>query len=253
MELAMKEKQHRKIFEQEQQKRHYISDKKSIACKNRSSNIRDVKGAGVVQRIPDPVEHIVMEEEIAQVKVDVDNAMTRLRDEVLENEVMVHRLRGRTGRDAWVYAGFFERSQSLLQILNSWSQQWTIENTCGLLLDLGLALRNLCEEMIIMNGELNNGRVHGEHRVDRESDWALQDVPAGAAMQAGPSATSGQLLRLLHHFRNQINIREIEAIMIGVVKYWKDGSFIKRLLGHYHTAVEVWSVYMYYLEENNRP
>lgn len=218
----------------------------------------------VVQLVPDPIKADLYERNDTKESVtqDVNRAMFELRRAIINNAEMVDNLQ-RTGRDAWVYAGFFSRNDSLYNILLRWGDSWTLENTCGLLLDLGLALRRNCnradilfrgihpgsQRAPIMNDMLNAGRING--RYDRNSEWARNFVPTGSELQSGPSATTGQLLRLLFHFKEELELGmdQIEAIMIGAVEYWDHGSTIKWILGKYHTAVEVWAVYNYYLEE----
>ena len=224
--------------------------------KAETGHSRRTETAGQAERIiqcaPDPVEEIALEGDMQETKALVDRMMGTLKDKIQRNDRMARRLRQRTGRDAWVYAGFFQRNNMLYQILEGWDESWSLRRTCGLLLDLGLALRELCNPMEIMNKRLSRGRNHVTHRVIRESKWATEDVPQGAELQSGPSATTGQLLRLLNQFRDVISAAEIEAVMTGAVDYWKNGSTIKWLLGDYHTAVEVWAVYMWYLQQHQQ-
>lgn len=199
----------------------------------------------------DLVEKIVLEEEdLGEVKKDIDIAMEYIKDKIMswaeESQLVANKLASK-GRDAWVYAGFFSRNKTLHQHLEGWNNTWSIEKSCGLLLDLGNALRSLCQQQTIMNSTMKESRKEG-HEIDRSSDWAKDYVPTGAKLQSGASATTGNLLRILHHLELK-NIDQIEAIMIGVIKYWRDGSIIKWLRGEFHTASEVWAVYMYYVEE----
>ncbi len=207
------------------------------------------KSEDVVQCVPDPVEEIALEGDMEMVRAQVNEVMEVIRNQVMNNVEMVHKLQENQGRDAWVYAGIFRRNDSLLQILESWDNTWSLERTCGLLLDLGLVLRRLCDDMEIMNDTLIGGRDRNTHRVDRNSAWAREFVPENARLQAGPSATTGQLLRLLHNYRDVIDRIHMQSVMVGAIQYWKNGSWIKRIMGDYHTAVEVWAVYMHYLEE----
>ncbi|MDE7297714.1 MAG: hypothetical protein K2N94_02650 [Lachnospiraceae bacterium] len=204
--------------------------------------------AKIVQCDPDPVERIALEGDMQETTEQVNAAMRTLKARIQANAAMSWRLREKTGRDAWVYAGFFRKNDKLSQILQDWDETWSLQRTCGLLLDLGLALRSLCEPMEIMNKRLERGRDKESHRVNRGSVWARKYVPEYAKLQSGPSATTGQLLRLLNQFRDAIDLTQIQAIMTGVVDYWKNGSLIKWILGDYHTAVEVWAVYMWYLK-----
>jgi len=209
--------------------------------------------ASLIQR-KDPVEDAVLSD--TNVKEAIDTAMDKIKDKISKwakkNKNVKKKLNGCVGRDAWVYRGFFGRKDTLQKCIDKWDSNWTIEQTCGLLLDLGNALRHFCqthepEENKKTMTDIMKGSRKTEHKVDRQSRWALEFVPAGTKLQSGVSATTGNLLRVIREL--DVNtIDEIESIMVGVIKYWKNGSWIKWLLGQFHTAAEVWSAYTYYLE-----
>jgi len=213
---------------------------------------RQVNNTAIVQ-FDDSVESIVLDDEpMGDVKEDVDIAMekviARIKAWARESEAVGAQLEN-IGRDAWVYRGFFKRNQTLMQHVDAWSDKWSVKKTCGLLLDLGNALRRLCpdEDRVVMNDVMADSRGDN-HAVDPDSQWATEFNSGGAKVQSGVSATTGNLLRTLRHL-DVTTTNEIEAIMIGVVKYWKDGSLIKRIRGEFHTASEVWAAYMYHLEK----
>lgn len=197
----------------------------------------------------DAVAGIVNEENDAVVRGDIVAAMekikARLKKWATEDVRVENTLKKKTGRDAWVYAGFRGRKRTLGEHLDRWDESWGINKTCGLLLDLGNALRSLCPKMEIMNDEMKASRAKG-HSVNRDSEWAQESVPKGSKLKSGVSATTGNLLRTLEYL-NVTTPLELEAIIIGAVKYWDKGSFIKKIRGEYHTAAEAWSVYNYYL------
>ena len=205
----------------------------------------------VAQRKDDPVEKAVLnDDELVGVKADVDAAMKKIKDKIVswakESNDVAKKLQS-TGRDAWVYAGFFKRNNTLKQHLENWDESWSLENTCGLLLDLGNTLRRLCTEGKVMNDTMKGSRS-SDHGLDKTSTWAKDFVPEESKLQSGVSATTGNLLRTLRELDVTSN-DEIEALMIGVVKFWRDGSWIKWIRGEFHTAAEVWAAYTYHLEE----
>ncbi len=70
-------------------------------------------------------------------------------------------------------------------------------------------VRKLCLQGKKKQPAPSEGKRGGGHEVNMESAWAQEDVPAGSALQSGPSATTGQLLRLLHEFKNQVNLIQV--------------------------------------------
>ena len=210
-----------------------------------------------VQLAEDPIESVIMQGDLETVKRDVNNAMERIivkLQTLAKVDNNIHAALQGQGRDAWVYAGFFNRNKSLLSHLDQWSENWGLKKTCGLLLDLGLAVRRSFSDISGMTPEMRGSRG-GDHKVNKNGVWA-QGLPKGTQVQAGVSATTHNLLRTLIGLK-VVEWGEIEAIMIGVIKYWKSGSKIKRLRGEFHTAAEVWAAYQSQLtswyNERNAP
>ena len=209
----------------------------------------------IIQRNGDPLKDMLYGERQATIQKDINEVMGVLQLLIVENIGLIQiqlgqkeRPQNPLGRCAALY-DFFNRNKSLWDIVRGWNPTWNFKNTCGLLLDLGLALRGtfLSKEFApdIMSATMVGGRDPATHRVNGKSGWAQFMSQNGLLLQCGPSATTGQLLKVLHAMR--ISFDKIESILTGVIHYWNDG-IIERIRGEYHTAAEVWSAYSYYLE-----
>jgi hypothetical protein len=201
----------------------------------------------IVQR--DPLKDMLYEERKEVIQDAVNRVMTILRERIQDDATLLDTRHGRRGRDAFFY-DFWNRNESLLKIVNEWTPEWNYKKTCGLLLDLGLALMDtgLSEKFAsrLMSREMEGGRDSKTHRVNEDSTWAADMEENGLHLQCGPSATTCQLLKVLHALHT--DLLDIESIMIGVIHYWND-SKIRRIIGNFHTAAEVWSAYSFYLEQ----
>ncbi|MDM8255367.1 hypothetical protein [Phocaeicola barnesiae] len=209
----------------------------------------------IIQR-QDPIEEAILKDtDYDEIKSNINKAMEKIK-KIIKNWAnqdshIKRKLNETVGRDVWVYRGFFHRHDTLMKCLEDWDESWSFIQTCGLLLDLGNNLRHF--KIIkgegspppIMNQEMKESRLNG-NKINRDSKWA-KDLPEGTKLQSGVSATTGNLLNLLKKI-NKLNIEEIESIIVGVISYWKNGSWIKWITGSFHTATEVWSAYTYYLE-----
>lgn len=228
-------------------------------CLNVPLGLKNVKVDNSLVQCADPVEDTVIPKNLISVKADVDAAMEKIKGGIFRwaNENgQVKKGLDKLGRDAWVYAPS-NKGESFKELLSKWNSTWSLENTCGLLLDLGNALRTFTGiEVKVMNDYMKNSRTKDGHKADKRSDW-VKELPKGAKVMSGVSATTGNLLKTLVYLSEKIelNLIEVEAIIIGAIKYWKFSSWFnyrhweKWLTGSYHTPSEVWSVYMYYLEE----
>ena len=209
----------------------------------------------IIQR-QDPIEEAILKDtDYDEIKSNINKAMKKIKEIIKnwanQNSHIKRKLNETVGRDVWVYRGFFHRHDTLMKCLEDWDESWSFIQTCGLLLDLGNNLRHF--KIIkgegspppIMNQEMKESRLNG-NKINRDSKWA-KDLPEGTKLQSGVSATTGNLLNLLKKI-NELNIEEIESIIVGVISYWKNGSWIKWITGSFHTATEVWSAYTYYLE-----
>lgn len=219
---------------------------------NRSSAIAQRKLQGVVQKEGDPIEAAVLDTNSESVKKDVDAAMLKIKAKIISeaqaSEQVASALKG-SGRDWMIYAPFSSWWKGMLDLLSSWENSWSLEDTAGLLLDIGGALRKVTSQVDngkgIMNEYMDASRKP-DKTANQDSDWN-KDLPANTKVQAGVSATTGNLLSLLRHLDvNSVN--EIEALMNGVILYWKN-SKLKNALGQFHTAAEVWTAYTYHIEQ----
>ena len=215
----------------------------------------------VQKKSSDPIQAaLLLDSEKEGVSEDVKAAMLKLKPAIKQwaiSDEKVAKALHEPGRDAWVYNNH-DKKATLEKHLNQWNESWSAERTCGLLLDLGLALRYETTELKLKKTELLNtimqrSRQAG-HKIDKQSKWATEFTPKGTKMQSGVSATTANLLCTLRHLnkhvipKSRVSDQEIEALMIGVVNYWKDGSTLKKLTGNYHTPAEVWSSYTRHLE-----
>lgn len=241
------------------------------ARKSVSASVVNNRFSSVVQRAegqpkavapvppPDPVVEAVIDKDKAAVKSMVDTTMTKIRLWILREDrntkAIASALR-RSGRDWFVYAPIQSWISDLGQLLENWSDKWTLEETTGLMIDLSLALRKVVADSLGRNDEVMNTLMAASRQknksVNRESAWVQEFVPEGAKVQSGASATTGLLLRLLQVA--DTSPQGIEAVMNGLYHYWngKDGPWgarLKQLRGEYHTAVEIWGVYMFYLQQ----
>lgn len=211
----------------------------------------DLQKSFYVQR--DSIEDTVMDTDTESLKKDLDTAMGKIKKKILEitkESDKAKKSLEKSGRDWMVYAPLASWKSNMLGLLKNWDTSWSIEETSGLLLDIGIAMKSLADEgkeskEKIMNDYMGKTRTSSK-KVNKDSQWA-KDMPEGTQMQAGVSATTGNLLKTLR-WLNVNGPEEIEAIMNGIIKYWKN-SKLKWALGQYHTAAEVWTAYTYHLEK----
>ncbi|MGI2112290.1 hypothetical protein ACRN9G_01655 [Shewanella frigidimarina] len=207
----------------------------------------------VIQRNgKDVIESTILDQNTEAVKADVDFAMSKIKFAVIKlsvESVEVANALKNSGRDWIVYAPLISWFYGIGGLIIKWNNTWPLEDTAGLLIDLGIALRKISTQgqqaQFLMNAYMKASRQSNK-KIDKTSEWAT-DLPEHTAMQAGVSASTANLLKMIRML--DVNTpREIEAIMNGVIIYWKNSN-IKQALGQYHTAAEVWAAYTYHLEE----
>jgi len=200
----------------------------------------------------DPVETTVLDEDKVGLKKDIDSAMQKIKDKIIKeakkSSEISKSLKG-SGRDWMIYAPWSSWLNGMFDLLSSWSNSWKIEDTAGLLLDIGGALRKVTSEVDtgkeIMNDYMAESRTKNK-KINKKSKWN-KNLPKNTRVQAGVSATTGNLLSLLRYL--DVNtVLEIEGLMNGVILYWKN-SKVKKALGQFHTAAEVWTAYTFHLEK----
>lgn len=200
----------------------------------------------------DPIETAVLDKNSISLKTDIDSAMKKIKVKIIseaQKSVEISNSLKSSGRDWMVYAPWSSWWSGMLDLLSSWDESWKIEDTAGLLLDIGGALRRVTSKVStgkkIMNEYMKQSRTPSK-KINKKSDWN-KDLPKNTRVQAGVSATTGNLLSLLRYF--DVNtVVEIEALMNGVILYWKN-SKVKQALGQFHTAAEVWTAYTFHLEQ----
>lgn len=195
---------------------------------------------------------IVTDTDSAAVERDVAAAMTTIKGIFAElakrndkTSAAVTNSIDRPGRDKIAYATFtWDGRMSVL--LEKWDTSWSIADTAGLLLDIGLNVKGQRGggRGSLMNETLSGSRAKSG-TVDTNSDWVTEFLPEGTDVKAGASATTAQLLRMLEEM--DIPLPQVEAILNGVVAFW-DG-WKKQASGQFHTAAEVWAVYNEHLEQ----
>lgn len=216
----------------------------------------------IIQRNGDPIaDALLIPREIELAQIGVNRAMPKLIRAIRkwsETNNAINQAISKSGRDAAVYA---TEGATLNNLISQWNSHWSIEQTVGLLLDLGLFLRRFTEEVPLINPVMATGRSSQKEAAAKKMEvsgslWATY-LPPGAEVQAGVSATTACLLRTLKHlyteFSDEVKITlfEIESIVLGAILYWdgkRAGSGLKmteerRERGLFHTASEVWSVY----------
>ncbi|OKH17742.1 hypothetical protein NIES208_07925 [[Limnothrix rosea] IAM M-220] len=145
--------------------------------------------------------------------------------------------------------------------LRTWSRDWGIARTGGLLADLALHykyaddLENLSSifdddataSALPRHGPLAAGRksknILGMPRYNKKSAWSKK-LPKHTKKNAGPSATTANVIGMLR--AHGINNAIIEAAMYALQQFWAVKSK-KRFEYGYHTAAEVWGPYNQYL------
>ena len=191
----------------------------------------------------DPVVSVALDTDKKSVKRDVNRAMAKLKETILNNQELLEQL-NKHGRDRKIYAPIQSLWKKMDGLLRSWNNSWSVEDTCGLMLDIGLQLGRGIRSapQFEMTDEMKESRrdegVQG-------SNWEQEFLPEGTRTKSGVSATTIRLLKTLS-IDNRITALEIEAVMNGVCMYW-DHSLIKKLTGEYHTTAEVWSTYNNFL------
>ncbi len=212
-----------------------------------SKNNTQNENRGIVHQLvkDDPVVSVALDTDVESVRTDVNSAMGKLRAMILNNEDMLNTLNV-DGRDRKIYAPIQSLWKKMNGLLRSWNDSWSTEDTCGLMLDIGLHLGKGVPSTprFTMTEEMKESRrpegVQG-------SNWE-RDLPEGTKTQSGVSATTIRLLKTLS-LEASITALEIEAVMNGVCMYW-DHSFIKKITDEYHTTAEVWAVYNKFLYPN---
>lgn len=171
----------------------------------------------VFQRVTDdPVASAALDSDAEAVKTDVNRAMTKLRTMILE-EKLLDKL-DEDGRDRMIYAPIQSLWKKMRGLLESWNASWSTEDTCGLMLDIGLKLTSGKETTgpyAMTNKMLTSRRRQGV----KGSDWEQNFIPKGTKTQRGVSATTIRLLKTLS-LNNEITLLEIEAVMNGACMYW---------------------------------
>lgn len=208
---------------------------------------------------PVEFEQLVLAKDREKLEADVNRAMKKIQRKILKRKSqseLRELLASCRGRDTIVYAPMTRKHKNLLHILEAWDpKRWSIEDTAGLLMDIAVKAKYLTGETVedLLSTKLHNAREKG-HGVNWMSSWVsgLENfgIEAGKGLQSGPSLSTGLVLRLLDTLGRTTD-KQNEAIVNALILFWKN-SKIKRLLGEYHTTVEVWSAYTRYLEERYR-
>ena len=172
-------------------------------------------------------------------------------EEVLKEEL------AEDGRDSFFYRSVFKKyKDGLLGDLNRFSATWDPADTGGLLADVGLALKRVPMDIFtgglqfedIMPAYLLTGSDHVRGRGSvKASDWVNDLERSKLKGHAGPSSTTTQLLHVTSSIGGFSN-KEVEAMMIALVKFWGKKTKRSKYGGGFHTAVEVWAPYTGYLE-----
>lgn len=213
----------------------------------------------------DPVAAIALDQDQASVRRDVNQAMTKLRDQILADPKSCAALATSRGRDQMVYAPLQAAlKKNDLQVLRSWTPKWSTSDTCGLLMDVALKLtRNSTETPYAGYARadmfqeprfyelMDESKSYAKSGQPQQSTLAREFLPEQTAVQQGASATTQRLLELIS--RNpEVTPEEVEALMNGVSSFWSH-SLIKQAKGEFHTTAEVWSSYNQYLESDRVP
>ncbi|WP_145858318.1 hypothetical protein [Pedobacter suwonensis] len=211
----------------------------------------------------DPIKQVVVDQDWENVKKDVNSAMSKIKNLLLSTNQEKHNaissLKIR-GRDQIIYAFLLTlKLNKLNHLLADWNEKtWDIYYTSGLLLDMGLALSKLLpdktEARAAFEAQFSQTR-QANKLINRKSDF-YKDLPDDVGTQAGVSASTWNVLQALRYLnmelgnagREKITPIEVEAIMNGLIYFW-DIGYIKRWLGQFHTAAEVWAAYNFYREK----
>jgi hypothetical protein len=226
-------------------------------------------------------EELILDTDREALKNDLSKVMDEVQNFILNDkselaEKIRKELEGKRGRDWMVYAPIQGYCVDILDLLASWNKEdWSIEKTAGLLMDIACLTRHSYQDNTpIFSEDLQN--VRGDkHKTNVDSPW-IKDlnqfgVNPKKGLQCGPSATTGKTLRFLRKILQEqeakkesidknLDLKEkkvvkyeetkaMEAVVNGFILYWKN-SLIKRISGQYHTPVEVWAAYSFYLEQH---
>lgn len=222
-----------------------VNDKSSTYMKG--IKIKAVNMSLVRQRVTDdPIASVVLDTDSEAVKKDVNSAMTKLKTMILNNKELL-KILDKDGRDRKIYAPIQSYWKKMDGLLESWDASWSTEDTCGLMLDIGLQLGKGVKTTAPykMTKEMETSR---RDEGVKGSNWEQEFIPEGTRTQSGVSATTIRLLKTLS-LDSSITALEIEAVMNGVSMYW-DHSIIKKITGEYHTTAEVWATYNNFLLES---
>jgi hypothetical protein len=209
----------------------------------------------------DPIRQAALDQDWEEVKRDVNSAMSKIKGLLISadgNHVAISSLKTR-GRDQFIYAFFLSlQFNNLDDLLMDWKEEtWDIYYTSGLLVDIGLALSRLLpdknEARSIFDQKFGTTR-QADKLINRDSDF-YKSLPDHTQTQAGVSASTWNVLQAFRYLNMELDMArkapitplEIEAVMCGLIHFWDVGN-IKRWLGQFHTAAEVWAAYNFYLE-----
>lgn len=220
------------------------------------------------------LEELVLTKDQEALKIDIFKTMGAVQKFILDDKSKLaletkKQLEGKNGRDWMVYAPVKSFSNDILGLLESWNvEDWSMEDTIGLLMDIALTTRSLYEDKEdkyeLLSKDLLSARGKVRGTVEKDSTWVKDikgfGVDPKSGLKSGPSMSAAYtflFLRIIQKANepkpdsSQVleDNKQMESIANGLVLYWKN-SRLKQYLGQFHTLAEVWGAYTHHLEKH---
>ncbi len=197
-----------------------------------------------------------------EIKKKLNNLMKKLK--------VAFNIEDKPGRYAYHYSSateiFLGRMRSLKQAVNSWSESTGIEQTISIILDVALDVRPQVKELIqeksqtedqtkkkeyesnfyqVLSDKQNEAR--GTHWNPNEAaQWTKDARTKGSPLSAGPSATTGQALKMVRAIN--ATPEEMRAVAEAAFAFWNLKAF--RHKSGIHTLEEVTTVLSFHEEQS---
>ncbi|MFO0435568.1 MAG: hypothetical protein ACK5ZT_10035 [Sphingobacteriaceae bacterium] len=173
----------------------------------------------------------------------VNQAMTTIKHEYTDA------LPATKGRYSYHYGGLF--AGNLQHEVAQWTPAKSLEATIALILDVSLGVRVAANARVTALGQSNN-ILSPEHEAARATHWNPNESAAwtrharehGLPLSAGPSATTGQTLRMLRGAA--VSAEQMTAVANAAFAFWVNKAF--RHKSGIHTRHEVLSVLAYHIQ-----
>jgi len=154
------------------------------------------------------------------------------------------------GRYSFHYSEMHKLTISLARAVNQWNESQSLAKTIALILDVSLAVRDEASRILQRKGQRTdilspkqNDARQTHWNPNEGADWTAYARRNRLPLSAGPSATTGQAMRVLRGAI--VTSEEMEAVAMAAHAFWIHKSF--RHKSGIHTRHEVRSVLNFHL------